>query len=71
MDGCDRKTAAASPPSVYTDPMLLRAILAFLALPAMVGGAVPWLISMIPAPALFRSAFGLIPLLAGSLILVL
>lgn len=38
--------------------MILRATLAFLALPAMVAGLVPWLISELPGPVLFQSSYG-------------
>ena len=50
--------------------MMLRAILAFLALPALVAGLFPWLISRIPATLLFRSFYGLTLLVVGSGILL-
>ena len=50
--------------------MLLRAMLAFLLLPAMVGGVAPWLISRIPGPVVWRTPLGWAPLAVGGLILV-
>jgi protein-S-isoprenylcysteine O-methyltransferase Ste14 len=50
--------------------MILRAILAFLALPVLVAGVLPWLISRIPAPPLFRSSGGAVLLVAGGFVLV-
>ena len=50
--------------------MLLRAISAFLALPLLVAGVLPWLISRITAPVLLRSPYGLVPLLFGGAILL-
>ncbi|MBE2180764.1 MAG: isoprenylcysteine carboxylmethyltransferase family protein [Chthoniobacterales bacterium] len=50
--------------------MILRATLAFLALPAMVAGLVPWLISKLPGPGLFQSSCGTILLAAGAGILL-
>ena len=35
--------------------MLMRALLAFIALPAMVAGAIPYALSRLPAPHLFRT----------------
>src|SRR4029450_8004457 len=45
--------------------MIVRAILAFLALPALVGGLFPWLISRIPSPGIFQSASGGILFMVG------
>lgn len=50
--------------------MLLRALLAFLTLPVLVAGVVPWLVSRIPAVPLFRSDYGVILLAAGCAVLV-
>jgi protein-S-isoprenylcysteine O-methyltransferase Ste14 len=50
--------------------MMLRAVMAFLALPALVAGVFPWLISRIPAPVLFRSFYGTALLAVGSGILL-
>lgn len=51
--------------------MLLRAIIAFLLLPVLVAGVLPWFLAALPAPVLFRSvAGGLALLLAGSGILL-
>jgi protein-S-isoprenylcysteine O-methyltransferase Ste14 len=50
--------------------MLLRAIMAFLLLPVMAAGVVPWLVSRIAAPELFRSPVGIVPLLIGCGILL-
>ncbi len=49
---------------------MIRAILAFLALPAIVAGVLPWLISIIPSPTVFSSRYGGIPLVMGSGILL-
>lgn len=46
--------------------MMLRAILAFLALPAIVAGVAPWLISRISAPAVPRWPYGVVLLAMGS-----
>jgi protein-S-isoprenylcysteine O-methyltransferase Ste14 len=50
--------------------MILRALLAFLALPALVAGVLPWLISRITAPTLFQSSGGVMLLVAGGLVLI-
>jgi protein-S-isoprenylcysteine O-methyltransferase Ste14 len=50
--------------------MMLRAILAFLALPTMVAGVLPWLISKIPATHIFKSSHGLALFLIGGGILL-
>ena len=50
--------------------ILLRAILAFLALPVVVAGVLPWPISQIPAPVVFRLGYGVAPLFFGSAILL-
>lgn len=50
--------------------MLLRACLAFLALPAVVAGVVPWLLFRIPAPTLFASRWGMLPTVAGAMIVL-
>jgi protein-S-isoprenylcysteine O-methyltransferase Ste14 len=50
--------------------MMVRAILAFLALPAVVAGLLPWLVSMVPAPAVFSSPLGGVLLVAGGGILL-
>lgn len=50
--------------------MLLRAILAFLTLPALVAGLVPWLVSRIPATPLFRSDFAGVLLAVGGVVLL-
>jgi protein-S-isoprenylcysteine O-methyltransferase Ste14 len=50
--------------------MILRAILAFLALPVLVAGVLPWWISRIPAPPLFQSPGGAVLLVAGGFVLV-
>ena len=56
--------------SFDTQAMIVRAILAFLALPALVGGLFPWLISRIPSPAIFRSPSGGILFVVGGAILL-
>ena len=48
--------------------MMLRACLAFTALPLMVAGAVPWLLSRVPGHALSASRWGMLPLIVGALI---
>jgi protein-S-isoprenylcysteine O-methyltransferase Ste14 len=48
----------------------VRAILAFMALPAIVAGLAPWLISMIPTQAVFSSRYGAVLLATGSGILL-
>lgn len=50
--------------------MLLRAIFAFFSLPALVAGVLPWMISHIPAPVVFRSGYGMAPIFLGSVILL-
>ena len=50
--------------------MMIRGILAFLALPAIVAGLVPWLISKIPAPTVFSSRYGGVLLVMGGGILL-
>ena len=50
--------------------MYVRAILAFLALPATAAGLVPWGLSYLPAPGIFRSSYGVLPMLLGATILV-
>ena len=49
--------------------MIIRAILAFLALPAAVAGLFPWLISRIPAPAVSPWHYGIILMVIGGGIL--
>jgi protein-S-isoprenylcysteine O-methyltransferase Ste14 len=49
-----------------THKMILRAILSFLALPTIVAGVFPLVISWIPSPDLFNSFFGLVLIIAGS-----
>jgi len=50
--------------------MLLRAILAFLALPALVAGLLPLLLSQLPSPDVFRSDRGVAMMVAGLVILL-
>ena len=50
--------------------MYTRAILAFLALSATAAGLVPWGLSYLPAPGIFQSNYGLLPMLLGATILV-
>ena len=49
---------------------MFRAILAFLALPAVMAGVLPWLVSMQKSPRLPHSVFGAVPLLVGAGILL-
>ena len=53
-----------------TKKMITRAILAFLALPAIVAGMIPWLLSRIPAPGIFQSGYGGLVMLIGGAILL-
>ncbi len=53
-----------------THAVIVRAILAFLALPALVGGLFPWLISRIPASGIFQSPSGGILVVVGGGILL-
>lgn len=50
--------------------MILRAILSFLALPALVAGVFPMVISWIPSPDLFKSYFGAVLIIVGGSILL-
>ena len=50
--------------------MMIRAILAFLALPALVAGLLPWLIAKVPAPSLHRWPYGVAPMAVGAGILL-
>ena len=50
--------------------MILRALLAFLALPVVVGGVVPWVLWRLGGPQLFSSPLGVVPLVAGSAALI-
>lgn len=50
--------------------MLLRAILAFLSLPALVAGVFPWFISRIPAVIIFRTDWGAALMVFGTAILL-
>ena len=50
--------------------MILRALLAFLALPAIVGGVVPWVLWRLGGTQIFSSLWGVIPLVAGSAVLI-
>jgi protein-S-isoprenylcysteine O-methyltransferase Ste14 len=50
--------------------MILRAILAFLALPATVGGLIPWALSTLPAPSAHRSIYGAVPMLLGTAVVM-
>ncbi len=50
--------------------MMIRVILAFLALPALVAGLFPWLFSTIPALPIFQSSYGVILLVIGGGILI-
>jgi protein-S-isoprenylcysteine O-methyltransferase Ste14 len=50
--------------------MILRAILSFVALPTLVAGVFPLLISWIPSPDLFKSYFGAVFILVGGSILL-
>lgn len=50
--------------------MFLRALIAFLALPVMVAGVVPFLISRIPVSCPAGSPWGWVPLLPGAVILI-
>ena len=50
--------------------MLLRSIISFLALPCLVAGLIPLLISSIKSPCLLRSNFGFLPMSVGFGILV-
>ena len=50
--------------------LIVRATLAFLALPTMFGGVIPWLVSKIPAPVFFKWPYGFgLLLLGGGLLL--
>jgi protein-S-isoprenylcysteine O-methyltransferase Ste14 len=51
--------------------MILRAVLSFLALPALVAGVIPLLISWIPSPDLFQSYFGAALIMIGGIILLM
>ena len=51
--------------------MLLRAIAAFLMLPVIVAGVVPFLITLIPAPLWWKSLIAVLPMSAGVLILIM
>lgn len=51
--------------------MMLRAILAFLALPTLAAGVFPWLISRIKAPELLQSFHGVALLVIGGSILLI
>lgn len=51
--------------------MLLRAIVAFLALPVIVAGIVPYIITLIPAPLWWKSFLGILPISTGVLILII
>lgn len=50
--------------------MILRALVAFLALPVVVGGVVPWVLWRLGGPQLLLSSWGMIPLVAGSFVLI-
>jgi protein-S-isoprenylcysteine O-methyltransferase Ste14 len=50
--------------------MMLRACLAFVALPLMVAGVVPWLLSRVPGHALFAARWGILPPIVGALIVL-
>lgn len=50
--------------------MILRAILAFLALPTIVAGVFPLLVSWIPSPHVFKSYFGVALITIGGSILL-
>jgi protein-S-isoprenylcysteine O-methyltransferase Ste14 len=50
--------------------MMFRAVLAFLALPALVAGLFPWLVSHLPAPHLHRQCYGVVLIVVGGAILV-
>ena len=50
--------------------MLTRALLAFLALPCMVAGVVPWALSRLPGPSWGGSVLGFLPMLPGGAILI-
>ncbi|MEI8342759.1 MAG: isoprenylcysteine carboxylmethyltransferase family protein [Verrucomicrobiota bacterium] len=49
--------------------MMIRAILAFLTLPVVVAGLIPWLLSRIPASAISRWPYGVILMMLGAGIL--
>jgi len=49
---------------------MFRAVVAFLALPAVVAGVLPWVVSMQDSPRLPHSVFGIVPLLVGAGILL-
>ncbi len=51
--------------------MLFRATLAFLAVPTVVAGLFPWLISRMSSPILFKSHFGFGLIVVGGIILLL
>lgn len=57
-------------PVPSTHKMILRAILSFLALPTIVAGVFPMLISWIPSPDLFKSYFGAVLIIVGGSILL-
>ena len=61
----DRKTNSPDSLSPGDSTLLIRAILAFLALPVIVAGLFPWLISRIPAPALSRWPYGIALMVLG------
>ena len=50
--------------------MMLRAILAFLALPTLVAGVFPWLISKLPATDNFQWPYGVVLIVLGGGILL-
>jgi protein-S-isoprenylcysteine O-methyltransferase Ste14 len=50
--------------------MMIRAVISFLALPALVAGLFPWLISGIPASRIFQSPFGVVLVVVGGGILL-
>jgi protein-S-isoprenylcysteine O-methyltransferase Ste14 len=50
--------------------MMARAILAFIALPALVAGLFPWLLSQIPARGLHQRWYGVVPMVIGGAILL-
>ena len=50
--------------------MLLRAVVAFLTLPAVVAGVIPWGLSRLPGPILGSWGWGVFPIVAGLLVLL-
>jgi protein-S-isoprenylcysteine O-methyltransferase Ste14 len=50
--------------------LLTRAVLAFLSLPAIVAGLIPWALSQLTSPIAWRSIYGVLPVIVGMAALV-